>query len=107
MDSLVKNAADAKQVKKAKKKEEYKREDEIEDLRKVLSDPCGRRTLWRYLSFCGVFKYGFEENDRYEAFMSGQRNVGGYIIGDLQDVDPGLFGQLSKEMQERKGTVND
>ena len=78
MDALVKNTADAKQVRKAAKKETYMREDEVEDMRVVLSTPAGRRTIWRYLEFCGIFKFGFDPDERHETFVAGQRNVGGF-----------------------------
>jgi len=106
-DALVGNAASKSQVKKAKKKEDYLREDEIEDMRIVLSTPSGRRTIWRYLSLCGMFKHGFETDARFETFLSGQRNIGSRIMVDIQDVDPGLFGALMKEMSKDKGVTND
>lgn len=105
MDSAVKNAADKRQVKRAKQSEEFRRENEIEDLRLVLGTPQGRRVIWRYLEICGVFKYGFQPDARYEAFVNGQRNIGGRIIADMAEVDPGLFGDISKEM--KKGDIND
>lgn len=100
--SLVKNAADKKQVKRAKQTETFKRENEIEDMRVVLSSPHGRRVIWRYLELCGVFRYGFEDDPRFETFMAGKRDIGGRILADLTDVDPALFGDMCKEMKQEE-----
>lgn len=102
MDSAVKNAADKKQVKRAKQREEFRRDNEIEDLRMVLSEPHGRRVLWRYLEACQVFNFGFQTDARYEAFVNGQRNIGGKILADIEEVEPGLFAELSKEMKKQE-----
>lgn len=101
-DSLVANAADEDQVKKAKNKEKFSRERELEDMKSVLESPMGRRIFWKYLSDCGVFKTSFNESSHTMAFLEGQRNVGLKILTDITQADPTKYLQMMEEAKEGK-----
>jgi len=84
--SLVKNASDPKQVKKAKQKEKFNRDDELKDLKEILATNAGKRFIYRYLSKCGVFKSSFTGNSE-TFFREGERNIGLQLLADVQEAD--------------------
>lgn len=101
--SLVKNAADAEQVKEAKKRSKSEREQALDDLEAVCSTPHGRRTIWRYLSLCGMFRTSYYGDVNQALFLEGQRNIGLQIVADLNEADPSIY---LKMMQESTGAKN-
>ena len=58
----MRNAADENQVKKASEKDRFSREQELLDVKNILSTPHGRRFIWRYLGLAGVFRLSFTGN---------------------------------------------
>ena len=60
MEVQVKNAADPKQVEKAKSNENRVENRSREDLKTVLSTVNGRRFLWKYMELCGIYKTTFQ-----------------------------------------------
>lgn len=104
--SLVKNAADEKQVKKAKRAEKTDREKELDDLRFVLGTPQGRRVLHRVLSQCGVYRPSFTGN-RFGDFNEGQRNIGLYLLSEITEAKESRLYQMQQEnkpeYETRKG----
>jgi hypothetical protein len=62
-----------------------------EDLRAVLATPQGERVLWRILSKTAPFQPTFARSDRESAFAEGRRNLGLWLIGELQRVGPDVF----------------
>lgn len=103
---FVKNAADRKQVEEAKKKERNERNQEIEDIRFVLSDARGRRFFWRYLGECGVFKTSMTGNSQ-TFFNEGMRNIGLKLLADLNEADPGAYIKMMNENKEDGGKDDD
>lgn len=90
------NAADENQVEERKRKELKGRELELEDMRKLLSMPEGRRLIWRYLDRCGVFRTSFDGSSR-TYFMEGMRNVGLMLLTDLNEADPHAYVLMLQE----------
>lgn len=99
---LVRNAADPDQVKKAKDKEKFNREDEILDLKEVLATHSGRRFIWRYLEKCGVFTSSFTGNSE-TFFKEGSRNIGLQLLADVQEANI----ESLIEMMKLKGKLNE
>lgn len=97
---FVRNAADESQVKEAEKKVKRTREHELDDIRKVLDTPAGRRVLWRYLSMCGVFKLSFNHSGAITSLNEGKRDIGLNIMGDITEANDEA---LIKMMREAKG----
>jgi len=97
--AFVKNVADPKQVKEAGRKVERKREKELNDLRRILSEDFGRRFIWRYLELCGVFKSSFTGNSE-TFFNEGKRVVGLTMIKDINDANPEAYLQMVYESKE-------
>lgn len=87
-------------VKKQKEAEEkYQREKKlrISDLRKVLSTPEGRRTIWNELVRAKVFAPSFSLNSIQMGFNEGERAVGIALLTDLMEAKPEAFYQMWSE----------
>lgn len=59
-------------------------EQEVEDLKWLLSDKRGRRIMWALLSFTGVFRQPFT-GDTETFFRCGMMNVGQKYLGDINE----------------------
>ena len=95
-EALVKNAGDEAQVSAAKKKERFTRNDEIDDIRAVLSTRNGRRFLWRVISHCGPFKSVWS-NSAAIHYNSGKADVGNFLMAEISDADKEAFFLMMKE----------
>lgn len=95
-ESLVKNAADKEQVKKAGSKAQRAREKQLNDIRFLLSREQGRRFLWRCLERCGVYRSSFTGNSQ-TFFNEGERNIGLFILDDIMEAAPDAYLLMLKE----------
>lgn len=96
----VKNGSDEEQVKKAEKKEAFKTNQNLDDMRFILSSVQGRRILKKYLEACGVFKTSFSENVNQTLFLEGQRNVGLMLLNDINAADAMAYVKMMNESKE-------
>ena len=95
-DEKSPNAADREQVAAAKKLEKEVRKDELADMRLLLSDPAGRRFLWRMLKRCGLYRLSYTGNS--ETYLrEGERNVGLWLMTELSQANPDAFFLMQKE----------
>lgn len=100
--SLVRNAADPKQVGIAEKREKDDRDRELSDLRVVLSSVEGRRLLWRLM---GKFKWGqavFNVDATVMAFNAGMQNAGNYLVSEITEADDQQLLVMMQESQARE-----
>lgn len=95
---LVRNAADPKQVKKAKQKEATARDIELNDIRTILRSKEGRRFMWRLMGHCGVYKTSFTGNS-HTFFNEGQRNIGLFLNAEIGEASPEAMIEMIKENQ--------
>lgn len=84
---LVKNAASPRQVGHAARKATERRARELADLVAVLETEPGRRTIWRFLKFCGVNETVLRENPIAMAEAAGRQNVGHYLMAEIAAAD--------------------
>lgn len=70
---------------------------EINDLRRLLKTPEGRRFIWKIISSCGIFRSSFTMNSNQTAFREGQREIGLNILNDVNEADSGAFAQMQQE----------
>lgn len=99
--ALVGNAADAKQVKKAKQYDKQLKELERTDLLTILDTVQGRRFVWKQLSDAGVFRLSYTPGDSHgTAFNEGRRNQGLSLLLDVQRLDPTLYHRMAKEAHD-------
>lgn len=99
---LVKNGSDEEQVKRAERKEAFKSNQNVDDMRFVLANAQGRRVLRKYLEACGVFRTSFSENVNQTLFLEGQRNVGLMLLNDINAADVMAYVKIMNEGKEGK-----
>lgn len=105
---LVTNAADATQVKEARKKEKYTREHELKDWRAVLLLPEGRRVLWAILDQCKAFEEIYAATgDFYAAaemihYLAGKKSLGHFVLHEIQSADDDALFTMMRERQLEK-----
>lgn len=98
---MVGNAADVKQVKKAKQYEKHREERERTDLQAILDTVHGRRFVWKQLSDAGVFRLSYVPGDSHStAFNEGRRNQGLALLLAVQQLDPTLYHLMAKEAHD-------
>ena len=98
------NAGDENSVKAAEHIGKRTREIELAEMEWLLAQPQGRRFIWRYLEKCGIFKTSFT-GSRETDFLEGQRNVGLWLLADVNEATPEAYAVMLKEARQ-KG-VND
>lgn len=103
MKSLVKNAADPEQIKKAENRILNGRDREIKDLQDVLSSPCGRRFIWRLLSHCKTFETIWEPSARIH-YNAGIQDIGHFIMAEVVAADESAFLAMMTENKKENET---
>ena len=96
-EALIKNASNEVQVKEAKAKEKFGREQELADLIFVLSTVNGRRLIWRYLCSCGIYKQSADVSGSWTYFNEGKRSVGNMMLADIMECMPDAYITMMKE----------
>ena len=94
--SLVKNAADKKQVKDARRKEKSERDRELLDIKNVLETESGRRLLWRMLARCKTFGTVWSGSALIH-YNAGQQDIGHWLLSEMNQSDPDSFLLMMKE----------
>lgn len=72
-------------------------EQAAEDLRELLAQPAGRRTLWRLLGLSGVYRLSFSGDAAATAFNEGRRSVGLQLLADIEAAAPRAYAALRDE----------
>lgn len=99
----VGNSSDKEQVKKAEKEAKLRRKQELEDVKFLLSTPAGRKTYWRYLESCGVYRSSFTGNSG-TFFNEGMRSIGLILLADIHEANPEAYIQMMKENRDTNGS---
>lgn len=103
MKDFVRNAADKKQVKDAERKEDRKRELQLNDLRKILSSVEGRRFIWRVLEHCRTFASVWEASARIH-YLSGKQDVGHFLMSEVVEAKEDAFTEMM--IESKKGVYD-
>lgn len=85
------------QLKKLTAEQKRERQKEIEDVKKILEKPEGRRYLWRMLRECGIFSNSFTLNSNQTAFNEGKRDIGLAMLIDINEADKTAFAKMQNE----------
>lgn len=96
---------DEKEVKKQKEaQQKFDREKKlrINDLRKVLSTPEGRRTIWNELSRAKVFAPSFSLDSIQMAKNEGERSIGIALLADVMEAKAEAFYTMYTEAMSKK-----
>jgi hypothetical protein len=93
--------------KKQKKEEILKRikDREVEDLKKLLSIPEGRRYIWKLMSSAGVFRTSFTGNST-TFFNEGKREIGLMVISEVMAASPTAFAQMQNEFTNEQKKIS-
>jgi hypothetical protein len=95
------NVSSKKQVKAARLRAKFLRQQELNDTKNILATAWGRRFVWRYLGEAGVFHTSFRRECPHEtSFNEGMRQVGLKLLADVMDADPEAYAKMTKEAQE-------
>lgn len=94
--AVVQNAADAKQVKEARKKVRLADQQRRADLRAVLATEAGRRVLWRVLEHCQPFASALGATDAITNFNVGRQDVGHFLFAQITEANPEAFIQMMR-----------
>ena len=95
--SLVKNAADPKQVKNGKIAEKDRLRTEEQDLLWLLGHRQGRRIFWKWISKSGPLNTSFGSGNDKTNFNEGKRQLGLWMLDELTKVKPEAYVQMVNE----------
>lgn len=95
-DPFVDNAADARQVRLAKKLEKARRERQLKDMHDVAGTEAGKRLLWEIMEECNVFNEITGTID-VVYFEEGRRSVGLKILREMVQAAPEVLTALMSE----------
>jgi len=96
-------------------KRERRHQRNVNDLRKILAIPEGRRYIWRLWGLTGVFRSSYTPKDaNMTSFREGQRDIGLAMLLDINDASPTALSQmrseylseLNSEQKEKKEVEN-
>jgi hypothetical protein len=76
------------------------RRKEIEDIKWLMAHKAGRRLAWRLLERAGVYRTSFNNSGSITAFNEGQRNMGLFLLAELQEIAPDNYLAMIKERNE-------
>lgn len=99
--ALVGNAADPKQVSDARKKKKLLRDNELNDIRLVMSTGHGRRFISRILERCLFLDPIWHPQSEYVHYRAGKQDVGCFIKNEIVEANEALFFQMMKESKRQ------
>ena len=76
---------------------EFKRKQEIDDLKWLMAHAQGRRIMARIFNRTGIRRTPFNTNGSTMAFNAGAQNVGLWLEGEVLDAAPDAYMRLLKE----------
>lgn len=74
-----------------------KSERELNDLKRVLALPEGRRLIWRILSETKFFCSTFQQDPNFHAYIAGKRDIGVFLFAEISRLGPKVFEQMQNE----------
>jgi hypothetical protein len=99
MEQKKQNAADEAQVKEAGRKGKELEDQNIADMKWVLSSQQGIRVIARYLEFCGVHKISADASGSWTYFNEGKRNIGLKMLADIEKSKPEAYLEIRKHKE--------
>ena len=96
------DVGDQREVTSKKKKFELHREQEVEDMKKLLETSSGRYLIWRLLEKCNMFTTlsGHDTEEMHR--KSGARDIGLWIISEVETAKRDGYLDLVKESWDRE-----
>ena len=97
MDSFI----DDKKEKNLAKLREIRRIRELNDIRKVLSSPEGRRFYWRVMARAGAFHSSYTGDNNATNFNCGRQDIGYFLLDELLEAEPTTLAQMQREAKSK------
>ena len=104
-NSNEQDVGEKKQVQHRKTKAKLLAERELEELRWLLNHPGGRWFLWRLLEKCGLYETLSVYDPHTMAIKSGQRDIGLWVIGEIERANTKGYLLLMNESKDRDRNV--
>ena len=101
----MKNAADEQQVREAEKKQKLRRDQELDDLKKILTMDAGRRLVWRLLGRARVFESVWEQSAKIH-YNAGQQDFGHFIMSEVIEAGPEFLLRMMQESKQQGEQTN-
>lgn len=95
------DAGDEVSVGKRKTKAQLKKEQEVEELKQVLSTKAGMNVIWRILAKTGPFEGSFTGNST-TFFKEGRRSIGLEIITEINEASPRAFALMQLAIVDKE-----
>lgn len=73
-----------------------------EDIKRLMSEAWGRRLMWEWLEFCGVYRLSFTGQAPRTDFAEGTRNVGLMLLSSIMQHSPETWLLMHNEAQAAK-----
>ena len=96
------DCGDPDQVKSRREKLKTRELQSKAALRKFLCEPAGRMWMWDLLARCGVYHPSFSTDPLVMAFNEGRRDVGNFLAGQINRIDPEIFVKMATENRGEK-----
>lgn len=93
------NAADERQVRDREKKSKSERDQELEDIKDIISRPSGLRFFKRMMKMGQMFSTTFTGNSQ-TFFLEGHRNFALQYFGDICEACPEKIAELVKVQKD-------
>lgn len=93
---VVTDTTNVRQIKDVRRAAKHTREQELDDLRRVLRTPEGQRVFWRVLAHCRVFHSIFTTSASIY-YNAGQQDIGHFLLAEISAADPAIFPQLVRD----------
>lgn len=104
---IPQDVGDEKQVRKRKNKRVLERESELLDIQRFCDDPANLYFLWRVLAKCGMFSMSGWADPQTMAVMAGKRDIGLWLLQELEEAAPDVYLAMKNAAQERKERMNE
>jgi hypothetical protein len=91
------SASDPEQVKSRREKQKTRELQKKAALRRLISDPAGRMWIRDLMTRCGAYHSSFSTDPLVMAFNEGRRDIGNYVISEIDRIDPELSIRMALE----------
>lgn len=102
------NASDERALQRQEREDRLAQRQADADFRWLMSEPQGRRLVWRLMARCRVFEPVFNTHGGVMNFNEGRRDTGLYLLGEIDRLCPELFAVMAAEnARQPEETPND
>jgi|TARA_R100000501_G_C2579957_1_gene83577 hypothetical protein len=95
------DVGDPKQFLSKEQKIKLRRERDLDDMNQVMKTSYGKGFIWRILEKCHMFHTTSHHEPTRMAVMSGERDIGLWLLDELREADPNAYIKLYQEKQKR------